>query len=111
MCVVCVYVCACHTQVMRFCLDKLDLTVAGEIREPGFLEGGDFFPISTDLAMVSGTHTHAHTHTHTHTYLGFTGSLDTTGPSYATERMGQWFLSLSVKPPLQKSLCIVCLDV
>ena len=24
----------------------------GEIREPGYLEGGDFFPVGQDLAMV-----------------------------------------------------------
>jgi len=26
--------------------------VIGEIQEPGFLEGGDFFPLGQDLAMV-----------------------------------------------------------
>ncbi|KAL6748381.1 hypothetical protein V8C86DRAFT_2879369 [Haematococcus lacustris] len=38
--------------IMRFCLTKLGLPLAGEIREPGFLEGGDFFPVSRDLAML-----------------------------------------------------------
>jgi arginine deiminase len=26
--------------------------VVGEIREPGFLEGGDFFPLGAELAML-----------------------------------------------------------
>lgn len=42
-----------EVQVMRFCLSKLGLNVVGEIREPGYLEGGDFFPINADLSMVS----------------------------------------------------------
>ncbi len=41
-----------EVQVMRFCLQKLALDIVGEVREPGFLEGGDFVPISADLAMV-----------------------------------------------------------
>jgi arginine deiminase len=28
------------------------LPIAGQIEEPGFLEGGDFFPMGTDLALV-----------------------------------------------------------
>jgi arginine deiminase len=42
-----------EVQVMRFCFNKLGLNVVGEVVEPGFLEGGDFFPVSPDLAMVS----------------------------------------------------------
>lgn len=42
-----------EVQVMRFCLNKLGLSVIGEVKEPGFLEGGDFFPVSADLSMVS----------------------------------------------------------
>ncbi|MEW5307832.1 MAG: hypothetical protein WDW36_010207 [Sanguina aurantia] len=41
-----------EVHIMRFCFTKLGLPVAGEIREPGYLEGGDFFPLGTDLAMA-----------------------------------------------------------
>ncbi|GFR49721.1 hypothetical protein Agub_g11877 [Astrephomene gubernaculifera] len=41
-----------EVQVMRFCFNKLGMAVAGEIREPGYLEGGDFFPMGSDLAMA-----------------------------------------------------------
>uniref|UniRef100_A0A7S0RB30 Arginine deiminase n=1 Tax=Chlamydomonas leiostraca TaxID=1034604 RepID=A0A7S0RB30_9CHLO len=41
-----------EVQVMKFCITKLGLNVVGEIREPGFLEGGDFFPLGADLAML-----------------------------------------------------------
>ncbi|PNW79619.1 hypothetical protein CHLRE_08g360350v5 [Chlamydomonas reinhardtii] len=41
-----------EVQVMRFCFNKLGMAVAGEIKEPGYLEGGDFFPMSRDLAMA-----------------------------------------------------------
>ncbi|KXZ51615.1 hypothetical protein GPECTOR_12g579 [Gonium pectorale] len=41
-----------EVRVMRFCFNKLGMAVAGEVREPGFLEGGDFFPMSRDLCMV-----------------------------------------------------------
>lgn len=37
--------------LMRFCFDKLGLPVVGAIREPGFLEGGDFFPAGRGLAL------------------------------------------------------------
>jgi arginine deiminase len=40
--------------VMRFCLSKLGLNIVGDICDPGYLEGGDFFPLSSDLAMVGG---------------------------------------------------------
>lgn len=41
-----------EVQLMRFCFNKLGIPVRGEISEPGFLEGGDFFPISQDLCML-----------------------------------------------------------
>lgn len=41
-----------EVSLMRFCLQKLGLNVIGQIEEPGFLEGGDFFPVSRDLALV-----------------------------------------------------------
>jgi arginine deiminase len=41
-----------EVMVMRFCFKKLGLPVIGEIKAPGYLEGGDFFPCGQDLAMV-----------------------------------------------------------
>lgn len=41
-----------EVSLMRFCLEKLGLNVVGEIEAPGFLEGGDFFPVNRDLALV-----------------------------------------------------------
>jgi len=41
-----------EVSLMRFCLEKLGLDVIGAIEEPGYLEGGDFFPVSPDLALV-----------------------------------------------------------
>ena len=41
-----------EVSLMRFCLEKLGLKVIGAVDEPGFLEGGDFIPISPDLAML-----------------------------------------------------------
>jgi arginine deiminase len=41
-----------EVSLMRFCLAKLGLPVAGAVEEPGFLEGGDFFPAGADLAIV-----------------------------------------------------------
>ncbi|KAK9805881.1 hypothetical protein WJX73_000501 [Symbiochloris irregularis] len=38
--------------LMRFCFTKLGFQVIGEIKAPGFLEGGDFFPAGRDLALV-----------------------------------------------------------
>lgn len=37
---------------MRLCFSKLGMPVIGEIHEPGFLEGGDYFPAGPDLALV-----------------------------------------------------------
>lgn len=34
------------------CLSPAGLPIAGTISEPGFLEGGDFFPMGQDLALV-----------------------------------------------------------
>lgn len=36
------------------------LPVVGEIKEPGFLEGGDFFPMGQDLAMLGIGVSHVH---------------------------------------------------
>ncbi|CAD7696331.1 unnamed protein product [Ostreobium quekettii] len=41
-----------EVDLMRFCLKKLGLPVLGEIREPGFLEGGDFIPAGRDLCFI-----------------------------------------------------------
>uniref|UniRef100_A0A7S0UQV8 Arginine deiminase n=1 Tax=Polytomella parva TaxID=51329 RepID=A0A7S0UQV8_9CHLO len=41
-----------EVQVMRFCFTKLGLNVIGEISSTGYLEGGDFFPMGTDLALL-----------------------------------------------------------
>ncbi|KIY99877.1 Amidinotransferase family protein [Monoraphidium neglectum] len=41
-----------EVQLMRFCFNKLGMPIVGEIEAPGFLEGGDFFPMGQDLAMV-----------------------------------------------------------
>lgn len=41
-----------EVSLMKFCLQKLGLPVVGEIAEPGYLEGGDFFPASRDLALL-----------------------------------------------------------
>ncbi|KAK9833540.1 hypothetical protein WJX81_003550 [Elliptochloris bilobata] len=41
-----------EVELMRFCHTKLGLPVVGEIRVPGYLEGGDFFPAGRDLALV-----------------------------------------------------------
>ncbi|GAB4818895.1 hypothetical protein N2152v2_005941 [Parachlorella kessleri] len=41
-----------EVSLMKFCLTKLGLPVVGDIREPGFLEGGDFFPAGRELALL-----------------------------------------------------------
>lgn len=41
-----------EVSLMRFCLQKLGLPVAGDVSEPGYLEGGDFVPASRDLALL-----------------------------------------------------------
>lgn len=38
--------------LMRFCFDKLGVPVEGEVAAPGYLEGGDFVPVSRDLCML-----------------------------------------------------------
>lgn len=38
--------------LMKFCFDKLGVNIVGEVREPGYLEGGDYCPASADLAFV-----------------------------------------------------------
>ena len=39
-------------KVMRFCFQKLGITVLGQVDPPGYLEGGDFFPAGEDLCFV-----------------------------------------------------------
>jgi len=34
------------------CWTSAGVKVVGQIHEPGFLEGGDFFPLGQDLSMV-----------------------------------------------------------
>lgn len=41
-----------EVELMGYCFRKLGLPIAGTISEPGFLEGGDFFPMGQDLALV-----------------------------------------------------------
>jgi arginine deiminase len=41
-----------EVELMRFCLRKLGMPVAGAIGDGGYLEGGDFFPMGPDLALV-----------------------------------------------------------
>eukprot|EP00878_Enallax_costatus_P010464 GHUV01010925.1.p1 GENE.GHUV01010925.1~~GHUV01010925.1.p1 ORF type:complete len:467 (+),score=159.73 GHUV01010925.1:196-1596(+) len=41
-----------EVELMQFCFRKLGLPIAGQIIEPCFLEGGDFFPMGQDLALV-----------------------------------------------------------
>ncbi|PSC74328.1 Arginine deiminase [Micractinium conductrix] len=41
-----------EVSLMKFCLQKLGLPVIGDIAEPGYLEGGDFFPAGRDLALL-----------------------------------------------------------
>jgi arginine deiminase len=41
-----------EVELMRFCLRKLGMPIIGCIGEGGFLEGGDFFPMGPDLALV-----------------------------------------------------------
>ena len=41
-----------EVSLMKFCIEKLGLKVLSGIEEPGYLEGGDFFAVNKDLAMV-----------------------------------------------------------
>lgn len=41
-----------EVDLMKFCIRKLGFPVIGEISEPGFLEGGDFFPAGRDLCFI-----------------------------------------------------------
>lgn len=41
-----------EVKVMRFCFEKLGMSIAGEVEAPGFLEGGDFFPAGDDLCFI-----------------------------------------------------------
>eukprot|EP00198_Chlamydomonas_reinhardtii_P012973 XP_001702310.1 arginine deiminase [Chlamydomonas reinhardtii] len=41
-----------HVWSLNVLLSLTGMAVAGEIKEPGYLEGGDFFPMSRDLAMA-----------------------------------------------------------
>uniref|UniRef100_A0A7R9SVT1 Arginine deiminase n=1 Tax=Polyblepharides amylifera TaxID=1486889 RepID=A0A7R9SVT1_9CHLO len=41
-----------EVELMRFCFDKLGLEVIGTVKEPGFLEGGDFYPAGKGLCML-----------------------------------------------------------
>lgn len=39
-------------RVMKFCFQKLGITVLGQVDPPGYLEGGDFFPAGKGLCFV-----------------------------------------------------------
>ncbi|KAA8500005.1 Arginine deiminase [Porphyridium purpureum] len=41
-----------EVDVLEFCHRKLGLEVIGRIPEPGFLEGGDFFPVGEHLCLI-----------------------------------------------------------
>ena len=41
-----------EVSLMKFVFRKLGIAVTGEIREPGYLEGGDFFMAGADLCFV-----------------------------------------------------------
>lgn len=41
-----------EVSLMEFCFQKLGLPVIGSVKEPGFLEGGDFVPSSINLAFI-----------------------------------------------------------
>jgi arginine deiminase len=41
-----------EVEVMQFCFEKLGLNVVGQVEEPGFLEGGDFFVAGQELCML-----------------------------------------------------------
>eukprot|EP00899_Mesostigma_viride_P029157 jgi/Mesvir1/9426/Mv02169-RA.1 len=38
--------------IMAFCLKKIGMDLIGGIDEPGYLEGGDFFPAGEDLCLI-----------------------------------------------------------
>lgn len=47
-----------EVDIMEFCLRKIGLNVVARVPEPGHLEGGDFFPIGENLALLgTGTRT------------------------------------------------------
>jgi len=39
-------------KVMKFCFQKLGINVLGQVDQPGYLEGGDFFPAGEGLCFV-----------------------------------------------------------
>lgn len=39
-------------KVMKFCFQKLGINVLGQVDQPGYLEGGDFFPAGEDLCFI-----------------------------------------------------------
>lgn len=41
-----------EVKLLKFCLEKLNLNVIGQIPSHGFLEGGDFFPVGKDLSFI-----------------------------------------------------------
>ena len=41
-----------EVDLTKFCFRKLGFTIAGEIPEPGRLEGGDYFPAGPDLCFI-----------------------------------------------------------
>eukprot|EP01122_Echinamoeba_exundans_P014054 TRINITY_DN6288_c0_g1_i1.p1 TRINITY_DN6288_c0_g1~~TRINITY_DN6288_c0_g1_i1.p1 ORF type:complete len:960 (-),score=226.78 TRINITY_DN6288_c0_g1_i1:65-2857(-) len=41
-----------EVSIMKFCFQKLRVPIIGEVKWPGTLEGGDFFPAGNDLCMV-----------------------------------------------------------
>lgn len=41
-----------ETDILEFCFRKLGLDIVGRVPSPGFLEGGDFFPLGEGLCLV-----------------------------------------------------------
>lgn len=41
-----------EVDIMQFCFNKMGLNVVGKVPSPGFLEGGDFFPVGDDLCLI-----------------------------------------------------------
>lgn len=37
---------------MKFCFQKLRVPIVGDVKWPGTLEGGDFFPAGNDLCFI-----------------------------------------------------------
>eukprot|EP00854_Cymbomonas_tetramitiformis_P023642 gene23642-28638_t len=41
-----------EVELMEFCFRKLGLNIVGTVKEPGYLEGGDFYPAGENLCFI-----------------------------------------------------------